>query len=291
MRVGLESTFGTAATSFTPVRVRSVEPTFDQQPIYDETIEDFVPATAVPGPLALSLRAELAARPNQITEILAALMGSHDVKGDVAPYTWTFELADPKSLTVEVGDPSTAWQFVGVGISSAEFTFEAREVVTLSLDMIAKSFSETTTPTSLDYSTEQPFVFHEAALYVDGSKVAGCRSVSVSIDRALADDAFVLDDRTLYALHGGVTNISGRLRLWETEIAQFRKVAKTTGWDQVDLQITAVRGTDYELTLSMPVTIYQSGSFSLSGRDPVDREIEYRALGLKITLKNEVSTI
>lgn len=292
MKVGYETTYGTPATSLIGVRVRSVEPSIDQSPIYDETIEDYLPADAIAGPLSLSIRSEFAVRHDQITQILAALFGgTPPTPTGTDPYTWAFtSFGAPKSLTVEIGDPqNTAWQFTGVGISSMEFTFEAREVVTASVDMIAKTYTEVT-PTTPTYSTEQPFAFHEASLLVDGLPVAGCRSVTVSIDRSLADDAYVLDDRTLYALHGGIVNVSGRIRLWEDELTEFRKAIGTTGLGNVQLQVKATRG-NYSLTIDMPIAIYNTGSFSISGRDVVDREIEYRALSCSITLVNGVSAL
>lgn len=297
----MEDTFGVAVTPTRGVRVQSVEPNIDRQPIFDETIEDFLPPDAVGGPLKVGLSMELVARPNQITEILQALMGSSTVTStseDV--YKWDFTLGTPQSMTVEVGDPYETLQIYGVGVNSVEFTFEAREFVKMSVDCIAKNYKQSSfsEPT---YSNDKPFVFYEAQLRVDGSKVAGTKSVSLTVDRGIADDEYVLDDFTLNALRPERTEITGRMTLTEDEIAELRRalygsttassIGPTNDVGSVQLTIVCDRG-DYQLKLNAPIAVYTTGSYSVSGRDRIDREIEFKVVGdFTITLVNNVPEV
>ena len=299
VKVGMEDTFGSEVTPTRGIRVQTVEVNVDRQPILDETIEDYLPPTAVGGPLKVSLSMELAVRPNQVTEILKALMGSASVTGD-GPYTWTFTLDEPKSMTVEVGDPYETLLLSGVGVNSVEFTFEAREFVKMSIDCLAKSYRQSSfsEPT---YSSDKPFVFYEAQLLVDGSKVAGTKSVSLTVDRGIADDEYVLDDFTLAALRPERTEITGRMTLTEDELAELRRamygsstassIPSSNDLGSAELKIVCTRGS-YKLELNAPIAIYTTGSYSLSGRDRIEREIEFRVVDdFTITLVNDIGGV
>ena len=298
VKVGVEDTFGTAASTWFGVRMKSIEPTVEQNPIYDATIEDYLPTVAVPGHLSISLRGEMIARYNQLTPFLYAFMGEttpEDLSGaGSGPWKWEFTCKEPKSLTVELSEHET-WRFLGVGISSMEFTFEAREPVNVSFDAIAKTWEQIASPASPTYTGEPPLVFYDASvsLVEDTTETTlRLKSITVSIDRNLADDYYVVGQRTLWDLHAGEANVTGRLTFYEENVDELIKAISTDSLSQVHIKIVASpSGSDHYLQIDMPAVIYTSGSFSISGRDLITREVEYRALDLKITLHNEVKEV
>lgn len=310
--VGLESSFGTEKTTLKGVNVRSIEPSVDRQVLYDETIEDYLPIAAVGGPLKVELSAEFALRHGQIIEWLVSNMGSYSVVdtsgiGD-GPYEWTFTLGSPRSLTIEVGEESDAKRYIGCAVNSLEFSFSAREMVSVSADMIGKTYKDVTfaEPT---YSTEKPMAFWQAQLKVAGSKVAGAKEASLKIDRGIADDEYVLDDFTLYRIAPERTEISGSLTLTEDEYDELNRAlygsasgstsefTKANYSDnplgQAELEIVCSDGT-YSFTATATAAIYEKGSYSLSGRDRIDRKIDYKVLSgfqIVVTTNRDETTL
>jgi len=302
VKVALEPTFGSAiasgSTDLRGIRVTSCEPSFDQQVIYDETVEDFLSPNGVGGPLKITASLEMSVRPNQVMELLEALTGSKTTTG-TSPYTHTFSLSTPKSLTMYIEEEETCWQLYGVGITSAEFTFEAREIVKISADLIGKGYKESVTGLTPSFSTESPFVFHEAAVLVSDVALTTCKSATMTIDRGIADDEYVLNDYTLSKLKPERTEITGRLRFQQEEMDELRralfgtKTGTSLPTDRVIgkaiLELRCISG-NYQLKLRAPVAIYQTASFALSSRDRIERELEYKVVGdISITLVNDLS--
>lgn len=290
--VGLESSFGTEKTSLRGVHVKSVEPSVDRQVLYDETVEDYLPIAAVGGPLKVELSAEFSLRHSQIIEWLVSNLGSYSVTDLGGSYQWVFTLGTPRSLTIEVGEEADAKRYIGCAVNSLEFSFAARELVSVSADMIGKTYRDVSfaEPT---YTSEKPMAFWQAQLKVAGTKVAGAKEVTLKIDRGIADDEYVLDDFTLYRITAERSEISGSLTLTEDEYDELnRALYGTTAGSSteftksnfadnplgsVELEIVCTDGT-YSFTATATAAIYEKGSYSMSGRDRLDRKIDYKVL-------------
>ena len=306
LKVGVEDAFGNALTSSSGrlrgVRVTSLKPSIDQGVLVDETIEDYLPPAAVGGALKVGWSVEMSIRPNQVTEILEALMGVKSTSGVAAPYTHTFTLGKPKSLTLYAKEEEGIWRSAGVGVKSMELKMNAREIVTASLDCVAKDIKRYDVSTSIpdpEFSSEDPFVFYEATVLVDGVTLATCKEASLSIDRGIADDEFVLDDYTLAALKAELTKVKGKLKVQQEELSELRRAlfGSTTGdvlpttraIGNVDLVLKCVSGS-YSLQFEMPVALYEKVEWGWNKRDRIEREIDWEAVGsVTVTLVNDVA--
>jgi len=290
--VGVESSFGSEATTLNGIRARSVEPSIDRQILYDETIEEFLPVDAVGGPLKVELSLESALRHNQIIPFLVSNMGAYSVTGTEAPYTWDFSLATPRSLSIDVGYNTEAKRFIGCVVNSLEFSFSAREIITVSASIIGKTYKDVsfTEPT---YSDESPLAFWQASLSIGGLTVTGTREATLTINRNVSDDEYVLDDFTLYSITPGMTEVSGSLTLTEDEYDELNRLmyGSTTGststFDKsnhsdnpignAQIEITASNGTN-SVTFSGTAAIYTSGSVGITGRDRIEHSIDFRVI-------------
>lgn len=273
-KAGLESEFGGGATTFTPMRVRSIDLSVDQGIIWDETVEGYLPAAGIAGPLGITCRIEAALRPTQLAPLLDAAL-SLDAQGN---------LGEPKSLEIVFADEVKEYSLKGVGVRSLEFTFEAREAVTVTADCIAKTLSTSSVGSMPTYSDEEPLAFQYATVYA-GDKggtptlLARCRGVTLTIDRGLADDFYVIGDRTLAGLHAGITNMNGRLTVYASEWDTFARAISVNDFSYMSLKIEAARGNSY-FRVTAPIAAVNSGSFAVRARDLITREIEYRVCGI-----------
>jgi len=299
VKVGIETGFGTGTSEMRGIRINRMPIHVDRGALKDPTIEDFVPTQIAGGPLKITGSPEFSVRADEIGEILIAVMGKVGTTGG-GPYVHKFELGDPHSLAVEVGENTTAWLLQGVGIDSMTLTFEAKEFVKCSIDYIARSIDETDfRPPS--YGSHYPLVFHQVRV-TRGDFRLSVHKATLKISRSLKDDMFVLDDYKLDSLmQDGEGELSGTLTCTERQLSEIRKAMFVDGSELPDddelyefqLEIDARYGSGpnlRRLKVTAPVTLYTEASWELSGRDYIEREISYQVAGdLEIELTNGVS--
>ena len=284
LKMGVESTFGTAAAT-TPVRATDFRLTGDNNVIFLETIDSHAPYDAVMGTYIVRDSFTMLAVHGQIDMLLEAVFGNNDAG--------VFTLDVPKSLTVEVGDEhGDAYKLSGVLITRAEFTFDVRDVVKVSGDYIARTM-QAVTHSYEEATATKPYICWNTTVSVSGSSLKA-KEFTMSIERGIRDDSYVLGSRFLDAIEYGVANISGRCTLIGSEVDEFRRAifgsaSATSPVNELvaaDLEIVA-KTPDNTHTMTIDVSnaaVYTRGSKTISGSDPVSKTFEWRAVGDNIQI-------
>jgi len=295
LAVGIESSYGGGASSVSGVRVTSINfRSINRGVLYDETIEDFLPADAVAGGLRITGTIDMNLRHKQARPLFQALMGTvtaEDTDVDGTDDKFTYTLGYPDSLECRVGYTSydgtqVELKFLGVGIQSARFTFNENQFVRVSYDVFAKDFSNGTfgEPT---YTDDTPLVFNTAKLYTDTGgalqEIAEAVSVELRINRNLKEDAYGIGDYRLTGLRpSGVVDISGTLTFTESEWDEFWNAIRgstsaggsTTTLGKPTMEITC---SDY-FYIKAPITVYEDSGFGAEGRDEYQKTINFRVI-------------
>ena len=114
-----------------------------------------------------------------------------------SPYTYTPDDLTGDSMTVQIGRPATSgtvhpFTYAGVKVNTWEISASVGEMVTLSLDVIAKSESTSTALATASYTASSlPFKFTGATLTIAGSAVNTVREMSLSGNNQLARRQFL----------------------------------------------------------------------------------------------------
>lgn len=307
-RCGIEQTsFGGGSSKIVNIRPNSIGFRIDRGLLFDETIDNYFRADADAGALQCSGSLEMKVRPSTIGEYLYALFGDvTTTTNDPEPglNTHEFTLDEPKSLYQEIGENDILWELYGVGITSGEFNFEAKEYVNFRADYIAKE-PKVGTFSAPTIEESKIFTFDGVYVEVDDVKVADVRSAKISIDRKIDADDFVLDDFKLDDLIvNGIAEITGEFVVKETQLSELRtaifgddtsielltnKVAKPK------LEIIGVVTEDSlenKLIFETDDYVYKEGSWDMTGRDRADRTLPFEIIGdsFKATLINQITS-
>ena len=289
IKVGAESTFGDGAASLTGAIVTSVTEDIDRGMMIEETIDTSLPRHAAAGALKVNGTIECNLRPYQFITLLEAVMGDSSDEGTYTRLT----LAEPTSVELQVGESigSTSYQreYVGVGISSIDMAFEAKEFVKTTFNWIGKNYSDAAY-SAPSYTTEDPVVFYNAAITLAGGATYNIKSLDMTIDRKLDEDQYVLGSFTLRRLAiTGNTEISGSITFTEDEFNEFKRaIYGSTGATAVpatnDLGTAALVITcndmsgDAAMVITAPIAVYSTASKNSSGKAEVEKTIDYQVL-------------
>lgn len=281
LKVGAESTYGDGCVAPTGCLFTSIKEDIDRGVMVEKTTDLWLPQTIIGGALGISGSLEMNLRPNQCKPLMTALLGDYTAGAEED----TLVFGEPSSVQFSVGESiggvSKQVDYVGVGIKSAEFTFNAKEFVTVNFSWFAQKYTDGSyaVPT---YVTEDPVTFYTAKLKIDGAQTYEIKSMNMTIDRHLNEDAFVIGDfRTQYL---GVTDnseITGSITLREantTEVTKAINGATTTnGVGSIALEIECVdlSGT-VVMTITLPVTIYTKYGKNSSGRAEVEKTLDFQ---------------
>jgi len=294
---GIEGSFGGGATSIRGYKLTSVSVNKEDGTIVEETIDDLL-ANVYFGRTRITGSFEGSFRYNSVVEPFYALFGKITTSGTEAPYTHTFDEFDtPKSMEFHLIESSTnMWEVEGVIPTSIEINCEAREIIKISGEYVAKEIVYTTPAVEPTYTDDTPLVFYNAKIYKDAGatdEITDVSSLTLSIERSIDDDYYVLGNAHLYGIkEDGGANISGTIRLTENNLEELRLAlfGNRTGADTMNTNLPTTylvgeaKSGDYGFKFSIPIVVYQTGGVELSGRDAVEREISFRVA------KNTAST-
>lgn len=275
---------GVPSASDTALKTMSIDFSVDRGALDEDTTDVYVTNAVYGGALKVGGSMEMLWRPTQMLAMLAALMGDSST-----PYT----LGEPTSCAMQIGQTvgatSRAYNFYGVGFKSVELTFESKEYVKTKWDWIASDVLDGTFDSALTFPTaEDPLIFWSATLTV--TDAIPCKSISMTIDRALDEEQFVLGSFKRYQLaRTGVTSISGTITTTESEANAVNtamygtKVATsipaTNAMGTGTLVIVANRaGGSTGVTITTPV-VYTTIDTKYNGVGEIERTIEYKAVG------------
>jgi len=202
-------TDATEATHFTDANY-----TDDRGTMLEDCTDAYMYPRADGGALKVDGSLEGTFRPVAQASLLNSLFGA------VAGGVYTLDMCVPTTLQIgeKVGAVTRARNYYGVGVGKAEFTFATKEYVRVSYDWISSQAVDTTYDTTPTYSAENPLVFWRATLTL-GTDPIVAKEATLSIDRALDDDQFVLGQFTRYRLtQTDMTKITGSITLTENQI-------------------------------------------------------------------------
>lgn len=295
LKVGLESTFGTAATTLVGVRASDVNASVNHEPVYLDSIDGWNPYDAVFGAHVVKLTFTAYAIKDQINPVLNAALGAETditdaTTGAVIGYKYTLD--KPMSLTCEYGERiSKAYQFLGVIPNQLKVSAKAKAAVTFEVDGIAKSVSEVTyaAPT---FDTNLPFVCQKTTVSYGGT-AKPVKDFELNINRNIAQDEFVLDEYTLHDIVPGETSIDGSITVLESDVDEFYRAlfgdsAATALADEpvkVDIEVKALTPDGSKsMTITIPSVLYPSADYRVRGKNPADKSISFRAVADGLTV-------
>ena len=292
VKVGAESTYGGgAASTTTGCIVTTVTEDIDRNVMVEETIDTSLPRAAIAGALKVSGTVECNLRPRQFIDFMTAVMGKST---DNTTY-FTLTLDEPDSVELQVGESigTTSFErdYIGVGISSVDMTFEAREFVKATFNWIAKNYSDTTYAAPVSYTSEDPVVFYNASVVIaGGSATYNIKSLDMTIDRKLDEDQFTLGAFVLRRLAvTGNTEVSGTITFTEDEFSEFKRaiygsttgtsVSSTNDLGEASLVITCLDlSGNNAMIITAPIAVYSSASKNSSGNADVEKTVDYQVI-------------
>lgn len=267
------------------IKINDIDYTVDRGAMKEETTDSYTTNQILGGPLKISGSISTNFRPTSQAPLLASCLG--------AASAGVYDIEEPTSacfaIGEKVGSNTVERLLYGVGVNSIEFGFEAKEYVTAKYDFIACDIVDGTYDTSLSYPVEDPLVFWGATLDLSATTLYS-KSVTLTVDRALDEDQFVLGNYKLYRLtRTGVTDISGTLTITEEQIAEMnRAIYGTTAGTSMPVLDTLGTGTltidcvrssgSGGATFVIPIT-YTSSSMKSSGVGEFDKSIEFNVVG------------
>ncbi len=297
VKIGTETgSYGSGTGTQAGLKVTNVTKPVDRSPIVEETIDEYTASNAYGGALKLSGTIEGSIRPVQMMNVFKALFGTADTES----LTTTYSLGLPTSLVMTIGENTTTsgtgimTTYKGVGIKSATFTFNAKEIAKASFEWIAKNYLHADYDDSgLTYTTEDPVLFYSAIISIDSTPVANIKNMTVKIDRKLNEDQYCIGAFDLQRLTiNGMTDITGDITFTEQEYTQLKlattgvsggtSIGVTNPLGSVSIQITCTdlsTPQNTRLIITMPVTVYTNADTSIQGMNEIEKKISYKAIG------------
>lgn len=276
---------GAPSASDNAIKITDFDKGTDRGADKEETTDSYVYNAAYGGALKVDGTVEANFRPTAMAPMLEALMGANSVG--------TYTLDEPKACVFQFGEDigsiTRAYNIYGVGLTSVDFSFEAKEFVKSSWKYIGADIVDTTYDTSLSFATEDPLLFWGASLTV-GATTIYSKSCTLTIDRALDEDQFVLGSFKRYRLtRTGVTDINGTLTLTEDQIDEIKRaeygttsgvaMPATNDLGSGTLVITCLRPSGAAgATFTLPIT-YTVANTSHSGVGEIEKTIDYTVVG------------
>ena len=212
-------------------------------------------------------------------------------------YTGTFPLADTlnKSMTVQTGNPRrdgtvVVHELTGTKVIGAEFTCGMGEILTCSLDLDAKAWSDAQTLATAAYSAaapnDNPFSFRDMAVKIGTfgaeAAVTGVRGINVKIDRPhdTADYNANTGGLKSQQVLNGATQITGSISADWLDKATFQDRANTTATTSMVVefvQATAVSGANFPtFRLTIPGVIFTQTTQGVEGRQELTHDWSFR---------------
>jgi len=207
---------GTGAPSDASDAIHLTEANYtdDRGTMKEEATDAYIYPRADGGALKVDGDLEGTFRPIAHTNLLQSLFGA--LTGGV----YTLDMCSPIVIQIgeKVGSVTRARNITGCGVGKGEFTFATKEYVRVKYDFIGQQGIDTTYDSSPTYTAEIPLVFWRATLTL-GTDPIVAKEATLSIDRALDDEQFVLGSFKRYRLvQTDMTQITGTITLTENQI-------------------------------------------------------------------------
>lgn len=225
----------------------------------------------VGGPIAFELDNK------NVRVLFKSMFGSESTN---SPWTYTPDDLTGDSFTLQLGRPDTGgtvrpFTYAGTKVNTWEISAAVGEMVTLALDVIAKSESTSTTLATATYtSSSLPFKFTGATLTIAGSAVNTVREMSLQGDNKLSRRQFLGTQATAEPYPNGLYEYTGTVVTdFESLTAYNRFVAGT----EAALVMTFTRGAS---TIVITCNVKFNGETpNVDGREVVAQNLPFMCVG------------
>ena len=287
LKLGLESSFGAGDAILQAVRATEFSISVDHNVIYLEDFETFNPYDAEYGTISIGDSFTMYAIKGQINDVLEALFGTETYDGE-----YSYSLSVPKSLQVEVGtEDNVAYNLKGVLLTSVELSFDVKDVMKFTGNYIAKSIEEVTFSAATP-SAGRPYIIWNTSISVGGTTLKA-KEFSMTINRGIDEDNYVIGSRYLDGISVGSTEVSGSVTLEASQVAELKRAlfGSTTATSPQDtptmanIQIVAKTSDGADtMTIDIPAAIYPKGTLGVTAKEPLSKSFDWRLIGDDITV-------
>lgn len=309
-----ETTIGTPVT--TPTRYLNIIPPDSFSPAIEplpskgiETLRDMYPKiTQGPGTLN-GMKIKLEAEPENIGEILEALIGADTKTGptDTTVYTHAFTPQQVSQLPTYTWwfDKNPKYQIIaGCMLNKMDLSVKAKGIVECDTEWVGTVYDDTDgSSKSPSYSTIPPFIWANGVLAVDGSTVNGYDDLKISINNMVKADHALNNSIWPYTIYSEGLEVSINAQMFFENTTQYQKfLAGTTAHFNLVLtsgvKVAGSAATFYSLTLDLPLVYYKAAPLIIPSNGPL--KVAFQGLAqysfsgsvytMKATLVNAVST-
>jgi len=299
--LGKQTEFGTAVTptQFIDVISESIKPEKEvveyEVGTQREVIDKFIATWKYSGTI------EMYAEPNQITDFLYGVFGDVTTisDGGSPEVAYKHEFVPGTSLpfyTIEVVPnlANKARRVDSCVVQKVEFSCVAKEIATLSVDVVGRS-ETLTAPTSPSISRTTPFIYHGGTVTVDDSTKSNVTSIKISVENEITDDLFTITDEPFIQdipVHG--VKVSGTMDIHVTDwefyeyllgAASATSPQKTMSPISISLALTGgSTGSsqssfeNYQLTIDLPKVYITDGPINFSKRERLAQSVSFEAV-------------
>jgi hypothetical protein len=298
--LGKESTYGTGVSPSYYVDATSDGFSLDNQPDYQNTTRGRATYKGEAGAFTDEGSIDLPANPeNGLGLLLLAAFGSEsftasdpdsDSTDEVGEHV--FSPADTlDALSVEVDRDTDTVRHLGAGVDALELSHTAEDMLTASVDLVAKEPDPDVSSTSPTYSDLRNFRWHDITLSVAGTnRDTDVTEATFSIENNLSSN--FRGERTLSKLGVGERPVTATMSLDFESTELFELFLGADGATEVQDQLTTVAvdatwtspetiedtSTGYALNWNMPKCVINTHEATINQNDNVIEDVELRAL-------------
>lgn len=278
--VGQETTWGTAVapTKFYEALSEGVELVKERQEI--EVIRGYSPRSIITLSQIVRGPVSVLANYHGLGLLLKHLLGSvtESTGATISTYTFPATTGIPSTdrtglgLTFEMRrDGSLVWTYAGCKLTKWAQSFAVREISRVNFDIIGKSVTTSSSPTTASYDTLAPLKPSEVNVLFDGVTLS-VTSAEVTVENPL-DESYILGSTAIIEPdRSAMLKVGGTIDLYTTDFSRYNQFSADS---VVDVTVKAVE-TTYSITYNMDKCLITSAP-KVTGRERLKDSITWQS--------------
>jgi hypothetical protein len=278
LAVGVEGTFGTEASSYdlVPIKTHSLDLTKERLQGMDIQA-DRMPRVSRHGNRQAAGSIEVDLRMGNYDDFLeSAMLSTFDSNDEMTIGT------TPKFLTIEdrLADITQYRLFTGMAVSTATFSIAPNQMVNTTFEMVGKNASISGTPKSASAATTNtPFDSYNGSIYEGGVGTSDLIEIVTSVEFSITNSfapTFVIGDDTAPQLEYGRSIIEGTMTVYFEDATLINKFLNET---ESELQVSVAEpGGTNPYTFYFPRIKFNGASVPLANEQSRTIELPFEAL-------------
>jgi hypothetical protein len=278
LAVGVEGTFGTEASSYdlVPIKTHSLDLTKERLQGMDIQA-DRMPRVSRHGNRQAAGSIEVDLRMGNYDDFLeSAMLSTFDSNDEMTIGT------TPKFLTIEdrLADITQYRLFTGMAVSTATFSIAPNQMVNTTFEMVGKNASISGTPkTASAATTNVPFDSYNGSIYEGGVGTSDLIEIVTSVEFSITNSfapTFVIGDDTAPQLEYGRSIIEGTMTVYFEDATLINKFLNET---ETELQVSVAEpGGTNPYTFYFPRIKVNGASVPLANEQSRTIELPFEAL-------------